>query len=170
MKKHLSKIIAPITALMLMGGLAIDSDVSAQSSRSKSSSQKRSSSKSSKSKSKAKSGSSSSRSRSSSSKSKSSASGHRLPAYYAQVGLKDEQRDEIYEIQDKFKSEIQALEKKLADLREKMNDDIEDVLTRTQKTKLNALKRAASSGSKSSSTKSSSSKKSSSSRSSSKKK
>lgn len=168
--KQLKNVVTPIAALMLLGGIALHNDANAQSSRSRSSTQKKSSSKS-----------SSSRSRSSSSRSKSSskaktakvsANGNRLPAYYGQIGLKDEQRAEIYEIQESYKSEIASLEKKLAALKEKMNDDIEDVLTRTQKTKLNSLKRAAASGSKSSSSKSSSksSTKKSSSRSSSKKK
>ena len=145
MKKHLTHVAAPFAALILLGGVALDSAANAQSSRSRSSaSQKKSSSRSTK---------SSSKSRSTKSK---SSSKNRLPAYYAQIGLKDEQRDEIYEIQDSYRKEIAALQKKLDDLREDMTDEIEDVLTRTQKTKLNALKRAAASGSKSSGSKTSS--------------
>ncbi len=83
---------------------------------------------------------------------------HRLPPYYGQLKLKPEQKQEIYAIKDKFGPEIAKYEKALEDLKAEQNEEIKDVLTRTQVTALNKLLSGSSSW-KSSSSKSSSSKK-----------
>jgi Spy/CpxP family protein refolding chaperone len=144
MTQRISKFVAPaLAALVLASTAAVGTNAVAQSKSSKksASSQKKSSSKRS----------------SSTSKSKTSgANGNRLPAYYGQVDLKDEQREEIYDIQNGYKSKIEKLEKELADLKTKMNKEMEGVLTRTQKSKLKKLRSGSSSSKSKSSTKSSS--------------
>src|SRR6516162_6390838 len=44
----------------------------------------------------------------------------RLPAYFAQIGLSDSQKEEIYKIQGKHVPRITALEKQIDDLRAQM--------------------------------------------------
>ena len=91
------------------------------------------------------SGSKSSTSKRSTSRSKSSAKKkvyHRLPSYFGKLELKDAQRTEIYEIQDEYGPEIDKLKKELATLREKQQQEVEDVLTATQKKRLASLRDA----------------------------
>ena len=57
----------------------------------------------------------------------------RLPRYYGQLELKEEQVTEIYKLQFSYREKIQELEDQLAALREEMNDECEKVLTSTQK-------------------------------------
>lgn len=83
---------------------------------------------------------------------------HRLPTYFGQLKLKDEQRQEIYSLKEKFGPKIEALEKELEELNQEMDDAIEDVLTRTQKTALNKLRDGSSKTKTVSSSKSSKSK------------
>ena len=87
-------------------------------------------------------------SRSSSSKSKAASKYHRLPAYYGQLKLKDDQKQEIYKIKQTYGEKIDALEEELAELKEEQADEIKDVLTRTQVTALNKLIAAGSSKTK----------------------
>ena len=95
---------------------------------------------------------------------------HRLPTYYGQLKLKEEQRQEIYALKEEFGQQIDDLQEQLAELKEQQAEEIKDVLTRTQVTALNKLIAAGSSAKKSSPAKSSRSKKSSSKRKSSTKK
>ena len=111
------------------------------------------------------------KSKSSSSKSKASATEekettkkktskyHRLPPYYGQLELKDEQIEDIYQIKDSYGEKIDALMKELEELKDKQDEEIKDVLTRTQVTALNKLIASRSSDSKSSTSKKSTSKK-----------
>lgn len=57
----------------------------------------------------------------------------RLPPNFGKVGLSDEQRKKIYAIQDQHEKEIKDLQKKLADLKAKQQDEFEAVLTSNQK-------------------------------------
>ncbi len=41
----------------------------------------------------------------------------RVPPYFAQIGISEEQREAIYKIQSKHAPQLEALEKQLADLR-----------------------------------------------------
>ncbi len=96
---------------------------------------------------------------------------HRLPSHYGQLGLKEDQVVEIYEIKDSYGPKIDELKAELASLQEEMAEEIEDVLTTTQKGALSKLKNSTSSKTVSSSrSKSGTSKKSSTSRRSSSKK
>lgn len=64
---------------------------------------------------------------------KAAKSGDRLPANYAKIGVSEEQRKKIYEIQGKYNDQIAALQKQLADLRAKEKAEVEAVLTPEQK-------------------------------------
>ncbi len=136
-----SAFLAPVAALAVLCGSVAMTEALAQSKSSQKSKSTRSKS--------------SDKSSSKSATAKSKTIGGRLPAYFGQVGLKDEQRQEVYEIQASYREKIEALEKELADLRAKMNKDLEGVLTTTQKRKLSSLRRAGSSSESSSSSKSS---------------
>ena len=69
---------------------------------------------------------------------------HRVPAYFGGLGLTDEQKESIYEIQGEYLPQIQALEKKAAELREERMLEIENVLTAPQKKALADARKAAS--------------------------
>lgn len=64
---------------------------------------------------------------------------HRLPTYYGQLELKEEQVGEIYAIKDDYGKKIDDLEAELAKLKDEQAEKIKDVLTRTQVTALNKL-------------------------------
>lgn len=69
---------------------------------------------------------------------KAARSGDRLPANYAKIGVSDEQRKKIYEIQNKYDEQIAALQKQLAEIRAKELAEVEAVLTPDQKKALQA--------------------------------
>ena len=83
---------------------------------------------------------------------------HRLPTHYGQLKLKDEQKQEMYTLKEKYGSQIDELQEQLAELKEEQAEEIKDVLTRTQVTALNKLIAARSSSKTKSSSKKSSSK------------
>lgn len=58
---------------------------------------------------------------------------NRLPANYGKLGLTDAQRDKVYAINDKFESQLDALEDQLKALRAKRGTEVEAVLTAEQK-------------------------------------
>lgn len=64
----------------------------------------------------------------------------RLPKYFTHLKLKEEQKEEIYSIQEKYRKKIEDLTKELAKLKEDQLEECEDVLTRTQKTLYNKYK------------------------------
>lgn len=60
----------------------------------------------------------------------------RLPNNYGKLELTTKQRTEIYEIQAKYRTKIDDLEKQLAELKAEQDKAVEVVLTTTQKKKL----------------------------------
>ena len=63
----------------------------------------------------------------------------RLPSNYGKIGLTDDQKKKVYDIQDRYEEEIKELEKKLADVKAKQTAEYEAVLTSNQKESLRAL-------------------------------
>jgi len=68
---------------------------------------------------------------------------HRLPSHFAALNITEAQRETIVKIQGKYHPQIQELQKKADDLRERQKSEVEDVLTATQKRQLNEARRAA---------------------------
>ncbi len=64
---------------------------------------------------------------------------NRLPNNYGKLELSGAQKDSIYQVQDKYGSEIDALIKQVESLRQKRDAEIAAVLTAEQKDKLKAL-------------------------------
>lgn len=65
--------------------------------------------------------------------------GDRLPPNYGKIGLGEDQRKKIYEVQNKYEAQIDALEKQIADLKAKQKADVEAVLTPEQLKALSAV-------------------------------
>jgi hypothetical protein len=63
----------------------------------------------------------------------------RLPAYYAKVGVSDEQRKKIYSVQATYDTQIAALQKQIDELKAKEDAEVVAVLTPEQKAKLDEL-------------------------------
>lgn len=66
----------------------------------------------------------------------------RLPRNYGKLGVSQEQRRTIYSIQEKYRSQIEDLEKQLAALESQRDRDIAAVLTEGQKVRLKELEAA----------------------------
>lgn len=64
--------------------------------------------------------------------SKKVSSGDRLPANYAKIGLSEDQKKKIYDVQNKFEAQIDTLEKQIVDLKAKQKAEVESVLTPEQ--------------------------------------
>lgn len=58
---------------------------------------------------------------------------NRLPANYGKLGLTDAQRDKIYAVQEKYDSQLDALEEQIKALRAKRSAESEAVLSPEQK-------------------------------------
>src|SRR5579871_6639630 len=56
-----------------------------------------------------------------------------LPQYWRQLGLSDDQRKKVYEVQTTYKSRLEALEKQVKELRDQERKELEKVLTAEQK-------------------------------------
>ncbi|WP_435011521.1 hypothetical protein P12x_002834 [Tundrisphaera lichenicola] len=67
----------------------------------------------------------------------------RVPDYFGQIGLTEQQRGDIYSILGKRYEAIEALEKKIADEKAGMITECEGVLTDVQKKLLDNLRKAA---------------------------
>ena len=67
----------------------------------------------------------------------------RVPANYAKLDLTEDQKTKIYNVQAKYKEQIDALNLQLKDLRAKEMQEITEVLTADQKTKLQEFEEAA---------------------------
>ncbi|MEQ1935942.1 MAG: hypothetical protein ABL962_18965, partial [Fimbriimonadaceae bacterium] len=67
-------------------------------------------------------------------------SGDRLPANYGKIGLSDEQRKKVYEIVNRFGSQINELENKVAELKKSEVAECEAVLNPNQRQSLQDLK------------------------------
>lgn len=73
-----------------------------------------------------------------------------LPTYWKMLGLTDKQVQDVYKIQGKYNDEIDALEAKIKELKEKMSKERLEVLTPEQKKRLeDILKDKAGTGDKS---------------------
>lgn len=91
-----------------------------------------------------KSKSSGSKSSASSSKSDSSKDGKArgvLPANYRQLGLSDEQRQNIYKIQNDYSDRIDELQKKIDEMKLERNAKYLKVLTKAQRERLEEIKK-----------------------------
>ena len=62
-----------------------------------------------------------------------------LPPNWAKLGLTDKQKTEIYEVQSDYKSQIDALQKQIAALREKERTALFTILTDAQKARLKEI-------------------------------
>ncbi|MFW6125155.1 MAG: hypothetical protein ACOC46_03315 [Pirellulales bacterium] len=67
----------------------------------------------------------------------------RLPNYFGQIGLSDEQREEIYAIQAEYGPKIRELQQKIAALRDHRDEAARAVLTDAQREQLDELIKAA---------------------------
>lgn len=70
---------------------------------------------------------------------------HRLPAHFGKLDLKEDQVEEIYAIRADYGPDIDELKAELAALQQEMNEEIQDVLTSTQRTALAKLRSGSSS-------------------------
>ena len=70
---------------------------------------------------------------------KAAAEFRRVPQYFGQVDLSDEQREKLYSIREKNAKKLDQLEAELAALRATILSDSEAVLTPAQRTNLNKL-------------------------------
>ncbi len=59
-----------------------------------------------------------------------------LPQGWAKIGLSDDQKNKIYEIQSKHNAKVEELEKQIKEAKDKMVKERATVLTPEQKTKL----------------------------------
>jgi Spy/CpxP family protein refolding chaperone len=59
-----------------------------------------------------------------------------LPAYWKDLGLSDEQKQQVYTIQNKYGEEVDKLEAQIKDVKAKMAKERLKVLTASQKKKL----------------------------------
>lgn len=64
--------------------------------------------------------------------------GDRLPPNYTKIGISDEQRKKIYDVQNKYEDQITALEKQITELKAKQKAEVEALLTPEQKKSLDA--------------------------------
>ncbi len=63
----------------------------------------------------------------------------KLPVYYSRLGLSDEQKKKIQEIQGEYLPRIQELENQIKELRKKERVAVEEVLTDSQKVRLREI-------------------------------
>src|SRR5205823_2974854 len=62
-----------------------------------------------------------------------------LPPNWGKLGLSDEQKQKVYEAQNKHRAKIEALQKQIAELRDQEKKDMEAVLTDAQKARLREI-------------------------------
>ncbi|HZW29339.1 MAG TPA: hypothetical protein VFF52_01445 [Isosphaeraceae bacterium] len=67
----------------------------------------------------------------------------RVPMYFGQLGLTEDQRESIYKVQAKHMPKIEALEKQIEEIRGQMLKECEAVLTSAQKKMLEDRRAAA---------------------------
>ena len=63
----------------------------------------------------------------------------RLPRYFGKLHLDIAQRESIYRLQDEFQQAIRRIETELAELRQKRDDQLRDLLSRSQQEELDRL-------------------------------
>ncbi|HWE38366.1 MAG TPA: hypothetical protein VG406_17475 [Isosphaeraceae bacterium] len=64
---------------------------------------------------------------------RSTGNGHRVPAYFGQLGLTPEQREKIYKIQGDSQAKVDALQRQIDEVKAKSLTECEAVLTPEQK-------------------------------------
>jgi hypothetical protein len=62
-----------------------------------------------------------------------------LPPNWGKLGLSDDQKQQVYKIQTKYRGEIDALDAKIKDLRKQQTAALDKVLTEPQKTRLREI-------------------------------
>ena len=67
----------------------------------------------------------------------------RVPPNFAKLDLSEDQKTKIYDVQAKYKEQIDALNLQLKDLRAKEMQEVSEILTPEQKTKLQEMEDAA---------------------------
>lgn len=67
----------------------------------------------------------------------------RVPPYFGQIGLSQEQKDSIYQVVAKHQSRIEELKKELAEANTKMVEECESLLDDAQKKSLEGRRRSA---------------------------
>lgn len=67
----------------------------------------------------------------------------RLPNNYGKIGLSSEQRNEIYGVQAKYRTQLEELQKQIAALKAKQDMEVRAVLNNSQKDALDKLLEAA---------------------------
>ncbi len=63
----------------------------------------------------------------------------RLPRYFGQLDLDEQQRDEVYAIQADYGEQIEKLREQLADVQQQRDEDLQDVLTPAQRKEFSKL-------------------------------
>lgn len=71
-----------------------------------------------------------------------------LPTYWGQLGLSDEQKQKVYKVQAKYNDEIEKLEAKIQELKDKRDKERFDLLSADQKKRLEAIIKEKSGGGK----------------------
>jgi hypothetical protein len=67
---------------------------------------------------------------------------HRVPTYFAQVGLTPDQRQKVYSVREKYAARVADLKKQIADIQAEELADCEKVLTDSQKQLLSQFRSA----------------------------
>jgi Spy/CpxP family protein refolding chaperone len=62
-----------------------------------------------------------------------------LPQNWGKLGLSDEQKQKIYDAQNKHRAKIDALQKQITELKDQEKKDMENVLTDAQKARLREI-------------------------------
>jgi len=63
----------------------------------------------------------------------------RVPNHYGKLGLSSEQKETIYDVQAKYRAQIEALEQEVADLEQQQSIEITEVLTDDQRQSLKKI-------------------------------
>jgi len=63
-----------------------------------------------------------------------------LPRYFGQLGMSDQQRSDLYAVQDVYENRIKKLQAELKELVNERNDKLENLLTSGQKQRLQELR------------------------------
>ncbi|MFG0331863.1 MAG: hypothetical protein ACF8TS_00750 [Maioricimonas sp. JB049] len=66
-----------------------------------------------------------------------------LPTYYGKIGVSDEQREQLYGIQEEYHTQIDALQRQIKQLLRERDERMEQLLTPGQKLRLQELREAA---------------------------
>src|SRR5215204_5040750 len=62
-----------------------------------------------------------------------------LPQNWGKLGLSDEQKQKVYEVQAKHRAKIEALERQMAELKDQQKKEMDGILTTAQKARLREI-------------------------------